>query len=1710
MADKLSVAYLGMQIDQTFWQRKPGCLSWALNANIQSFDGNVLSYTNEPSNQLCNTFPAGFIVIGTHVVLSRNETIFALVNPITGQSKLSRIRNANCNILTANNAEYNCGCIGGVDLDSKVNLLAPCCIYSPIVEENCLNFNIDYPVRMVDKITNCGYKLYIDDDFNPPRYIDLEDPIGLDACHIPFDSFSCDRIKIFKDFCIPDIIALSIEHGGNLQAGMYQGTIAYCDINGNEYTDYFQATNPVPIFDRPITVDTDYYTGKSIKFKINHNTDIFEFFKLVIIKTVNEAADYIEEGIHRVSTPNHITYTGNDASKIKTTIEKIRIPSPVYTKAKFIMESSDHLIHADLEGDPEYNFQPFASKLKLYWETVQMPYDQNNSYANPIVASRFQTYQRDEIYPFGIRFKLRNGKKTKAYVLVNREKTRFPDPHNPNNILDDNQVMSNFNQDVLYTTDCDGINQIKKRWEVYNTAYNKIYPVPYIPLDSEERVCDIIPFARGEFAYWESTERYPCDKRIWGELADAPIRHFKFPDSELTHIHDGWDDTNGFFDQEASNSTIIRNQYDYEHKSFLYPIGVRLDESVFNAALQDISVANIFNPETGNFDLNINDLICGFEIVRGNRVGNKRIIAKGMLYDVGEFEDVKNSGLGSDRKQYYANYPYNDLNPDGFLSKDKDIYLDSDPTDAQEDTMRLRGYENSEFRRFTFHSPDTHFQRPTLGTELKLETEEFGVCRGHFVQVLDHPKYKFLTELDSVIAVTVGLASSINVVNESNSTIKPPANFGVDLSGHVDMNFADMMAQSNVVRDIIEKLIPWRNFAYQFNSAGVYNNYRSIRNDFTDTSVNIFGVKRRGLELSRYLSPNVQHVNDIHPVNNFQRESSVYLRTTSRYKSYERDDTSRYTLGMIGAAGNNNLLSNIPGEFPCKNPERQYDSKIRSFYSSIKREIPDQYGNIDNLRFVTTGYNITLNENGQFINTLYPIFGGDTFIGREAFKIKHPFWTQNMVGRPDGSNFDYNLVPNLAYPTYYIGTSADEIKLKNIFTAGVISDLLTGLLATTVAAAVGDGFAMKAANAIAQFSIANGGSKMLINLMNAFLPKNNLDCDTTGIDPNNLPKFEIHTRHVTRPPVFGQGGISVNVPDGVDLANIDVTNPDFTLFYQSGKFYLASYGIPQYFVESDINLDFRHGTNLLEENFYPNVSHGIPDDWLQETYVPIKHDNKYHYNATYSIQNSQDLILAFNNYKFDKLCQSDFPNRIIYSEKSNNEENFDNWLKYKANNYYDFDKSNGKITGIDSLENNKIIVRFENTFQMFNTRITLQSNSPYEVAISNSGMFTQEPIEFSKTNTGNAGSQHIAFEQTPHGSFWVDAKRGEVYQLQGTSLNEISRANYNWFKEHLPFKILRDFPDFPVDNSYKNIGLSICWDERNERLFITKNDFRLLPKWKDIVFQSGTGLVYIDIDVERAVEFSDPKFFSNESFTISWSPVIGNWVSFYSFLPNYYVSLPTHFQTGIHNSIWNHNLSNLSYQVYYSILYPYIIEIPISNIPQSEILKAVTINTDVQKYSSETDFYSLKSTNTDNYNIFFNKAIVYNKEQCSGLLTLTETPINNMRLRMSYPIYNIDNINILYSKYNKVCTFNSFYDITKNYNLQQPVFTTEWSQLRSVYPMDKVLNIDNTNYRNTNKKIPIRSNECYVRLIQDVHQRYKFTNIFEILNQEEQKNQNGR
>jgi len=1748
MENKINQNLKGMNLDSISNQVGQGEVTWALNANIQSIDGSRFTYTNELGNQLCTTFKPGFKVVGQpYYIVEQDIIIFALHNPKTGESEIGKVTAFNKDCLKRISKEEDCGCEKGdiledeliddvketqvkgtncsrcycyqivtppgdidnvsfqyVDCNGKyyappdsestfspgsvicvkdnliyyTNLkqtgkLVPlrdydlpcpstpvigCCTYETVLNATCLNFSEDYPVWFKHKALPCDTYLYFVSKNNPPRRISLSLPKGIDACGKPQQFLDCNEIEIFPKTCHPDIFPTIINGSGQLKAGSYRFTLAYTDQYGNELTDYFDLTSEVPIFERFITVDTDYITNKSIDMIINHHTDVFDYFNLVVQQTVNTVSTYYLIGTYRVAQSQTYTFTGFNTTEYSSA--KILNRTPRYETAGIIEDSDDILFLAELEGGIDYNLQPLVNQIKLYWETIEMPADINKfNYHNGIIVSNFRGYMRDEVYGFGIKFKLKTGKYTKIYHIPGRAATGA-----------DTALLDPDQYDVFSSeSNCDPKEKLPT-WKVYNTGYKFSKPNICISANdpkAKEFSCEIRLAEQGEFSYWESTLNYPCNEDIWGNLADQPIRFHKFPDCAITHIH------NNFNPQTppAGGQKI-------------YPIGVRPDIDVLNAL---INVFKVYNPKTKKNDLLLKDLICGFELVRTSRFGNKSVIAKGLAYDVAYAEDRSDLRRGGSIKSYYyANYPYNDLSPDHFLSSSDEIYDTPDPDNSIEDRLRQVPFNNTSFLRYTFHSPDTHFQFPQLGTELKLESVETGNWKGRFAQVQEHPRYQFLTKFDYALCTLVGTGLAYTTKNESTSTSTSSTIYGTigpdpvildvkgggtNQNGGSDINFAEILANTELLTDTLERLLPKVNYAYSFQSKADYTwawfPTRSIKST------------RRILDTAVYLSPNNQRVplnnGQTEQVNNYQRESSVYLKVNTSFSfpfNVGVTDNSRKTIGQK--------------EFPiwCSNPGSEQGGAVKANYMSIKRTIPNQYGTIDNLQYVNTGdfYEVEPLPNGNGIVKckFYPTFGGDIFINRFALKRKMPFFVQNMVGRPDGINFDYQLVPNILYPTYYIGTSPDSLSVSEIFDPTTLSFIGVGLAGLIAGSLLFEGNAAKTANTIGYAALAIGSANLLSSISSGFVAKNNLDsCET----PSKYASDKLIEIDLTPPKISSA------------LFNLGSGN----LFYQEGKFYLSSYGIPNFFVESEINVDMRYGRNADEENFFPNVGTELSSfgDWLQEYRVKISFDNYYSYNATYSKQNFENFNQPYDSFEPDEICSSTFPNRVIYSDGFTQEESKDSWLIFRTNNYYDFPKTNGKLIALNQVENNKMLARFENTTQAYNARIIIDSSYPTQLELGTGNMFSTKPIDYVRADLGYVGSQHKAYISCKYGSFWTDAKRGFIYQLSGSSgFDEITKNNFNWFKRNLPFQILETFPNFPVDNSFKDVGIAMVWDERFERVFFTKRDYKVRDSIKDdLIYDPVTGrFIYLD----TIVALGDPAFFEDKSWTIAYSPITKGWISFYSFRPNYYVGLTDHFQSGTSSGLWNHVLSPLRYQTYYNKLEPYIIEYNVDTLPQVSTVNSVTLFQDIQKFYNKTDYYSLGSANNTN-KVNFTKAFLYNKEQCSGMLYLVPESPNDLSQRTKYPRVQSDHIEILYSHREQKFTFNSFWDTVNWTSNNQPIFVTDWDLLQNSYYTDKVLNPKAIVYQaRQGRQMPLKSTQCRVRLIQDKYFRYRFLNTLQL------------
>jgi hypothetical protein len=413
---------------------------------------------------------------------------------------------------------------------------------------------------------------------------------------------------------------------------------------------------------------------------------------------------------------------------------------------------------------------------------------------------------------------------------------------------------------------------------------------------------------------------------------------------------------------------------------------------------------------------------------------------------------------------------------------------------------------------------------------------------------------------------------------------------------------------------------------------------------------------------------------------------------------------------------------------------------------------------------------------------------------------------------------------------------------------------------------------------------------------------------------------------------------------------------------------------------------YRDGDNISEK--------------LQEKNLPIVHRERLYYNNAYSFQVS-NTPFKFLDYTYDKEIwrkRNIQPNACIYSEMDNNENDLiDPWLVYKPSNWYEFDKSLGKLINLKDLESYQFMAMFENGRLLHNAVDTIADKlTQQNKEIGMAGVFAQRPMEFKRTDLGFEGTQHSDICSTPYGHFWVDAKRGRVLHVDngGKDLQVISEQVGNqqtnikqWFREHLPLKILKQLPDIDIDNKFKGIGFNIWYDDRNSRIFFTKRDYVLRNGVlsSNFIFDKETlKLKYLG----EEVYFDNISLFEDVSWTISYNPTMGTWGSYFSFYPDYSPFNTNYFQAGYNwgvdkETLWNHTMNNSSFQVFQGRLNPFIVEFPIANENANKMLNSITLTIEAKRYQNQWDTALWKEKG-------FNKLTIWNNTNNSGVLNLVE------------------------------------------------------------------------------------------------------------------------
>ena len=501
---------------------------------------------------------------------------------------------------------------------------------------------------------------------------------------------------------------------------------------------------------------------------------------------------------------------------------------------------------------------------------------------------------------------------------------------------------------------------------------------------------------------------------------------------------------------------------------------------------------------------------------------------------------------------------------------------------------------------------------------------------------------------------------------------------------------------------------------------------------------------------------------------------------------------------------------------------------------------------------------------------------------------------------------------------------------------------------------------------------------------------------------------------------------------------LNTTELPLTLNAGSCEYNTTRYMTWMYF-ESSINADLRfdNPTTLTPPGFdediedlitcdtyydglWENINeylqyHKVYATWYQyenENLFNKKHCPEYFgYNPDYTAEPNLKIhtILPFT-YDCCSKCLEVNVNRVAYSNQSFQEELVDHYRIFLPNNYRDLDGETGRITDIFTRNNDLYVHTAESLWQLpqnFQERVT----GNIVTYLGSGDFFGIPPRKVVDSELGNVGNLHKrATIKTPHGVVIVSEPDGKVYLLTDTFKVLSDAGMSNWFEEHLTDCLCNQLDSFyvncpscpenvPCCPSYSNSDIITGYDERNDRVLITKRDYEIkeetffglttlggsfqVPNMLAFDINSGVFVEYTEEDGIAVVEVGDDRYFCDKSWTISYSFITNSWVSWHSYLPRWYMYTRKALYSGQNNVVWKHNHEGYHFQTFYGLYYPFTIEwVDNPEHIQTKIWNHVMLQMQAKRWDAEAKCFVDLRYDT------FSSGYMYNSWQLTGLFNL--------------------------------------------------------------------------------------------------------------------------
>ncbi len=351
--------------------------------------------------------------------------------------------------------------------------------------------------------------------------------------------------------------------------------------------------------------------------------------------------------------------------------------------------------------------------------------------------------------------------------------------------------------------------------------------------------------------------------------------------------------------------------------------------------------------------------------------------------------------------------------------------------------------------------------------------------------------------------------------------------------------------------------------------------------------------------------------------------------------------------------------------------------------------------------------------------------------------------------------------------------------------------------------------------------------------------------------------------------------------------------------------------------ESTDNINFRH-EEIIDSTYFP----GSPAKKLLDlkANVDLTGVDNMKYNKDYSLGVADVKPPA--PYPLRESDPTVFETRVQRSAKADNTSLIDNYRVHLALQFKDLPRDRGSIWKLVSL-NNLLHLHTEDSLFRTKGKETIQLSDGTESFVGSGDIFTQDPDELIQTKFGYGGtqSQWVSIV-TKHGYFCMDYRNRKVFLMKDQLYDIGKQGMESWFQDNIPFTLEQYGMPGSVDNPIIGVGFHATYDEKYDRLLLTKRD--LIPtqafidlwtvdvtdnleSWKIVWSDEYNSFVktrQVSVDVSsgehgsetifqlvteiEVIDWAADSYFTTTGWTVSYDVEMNVWVSFHDYVPYKY------------------------------------------------------------------------------------------------------------------------------------------------------------------------------------------------------------------------------